>query len=484
MRRYGVTTLLGLGMMIPEAPAEARTVEDLQRQIDELKAVVRTLSAEQRRRKSGGPTPSPRPAAPRPVETAGPASGPASGTAPVLSGQAQPAPAPPAHAGRPKTWFERLTLRGYTQLRVNEVLAGDADAPAGSSRLRSVHDGGIRDRDTFTFRRVRLILQGDVHERVAIYLQPDFAVSVGNQSAGEPRGGFAQLRDAYADVFLDDERRTRLRFGQQKVPYGWENLQSSQNRLTLDRSDAINSAIPGERDIGITAYHTPPSVQRIWDRLGKDGQKLFGNYGAFGVGVYNGQTINRLEQNDDVMIVGMATWPFALDGLGSAFAGQVLEVGGSAYRNRFKPEIRAGGVSPVSYADERVGVHAILYPQPFGLQAEWNWGRGPEFDALTRAIETKPLEGGYLQAMYRFEHSLVGPFMPYARLQTYRGGWKVATNAPPLATDEFEVGIEFQPIKPLEITLAYSKMRRREADERRFGRARGDLFRAQVQWNY
>ncbi|GJE29258.1 porin [Methylobacterium organophilum] len=523
---------------MPDA-AEAQTVAELQRQIDELRAIIKQQSAERDRKggnghRSGHPVgrhdAGTHPAASRPVESAvirsstngAPTASitgrsdagtyPAAGR-PVQSAVALPAagglpphtlviddpgtwwdalvpPMPqiladdPAHASRPKTWFERISIRGYTQLRVNEFLSGDDTAPNGFSRLRSVHDGGITDQGTFTFRRVRLIIQGNIHERVFLYIQPDFAVSVNNQAGSEQRLHFGQLRDAFADVFLDDEHRTKLRFGQQKVPYGWENLQSSQNRLTLDRSDAINSGIPGERDIGITAYYTPWHVQRIWDRLAKDGQKLFGNYGAFGIGVYNGQTINRVERNNDVMVAGMATWPIELDRLGEAFRGQVLELGASAYRNAFQPEIRSGGVSPVAFRDERVGVHAILYPQPFGLQAEWNWGRGPEYDPVTRAIETKPLEGGYVQAMYRVDHSLVGPFMPYARWQTYRGGWKVGTNAPRLETDEIEFGIEFQPIKAVEVTLAYAHMNRHEADERRLGRAEGDLFRAQLQINY
>ncbi|WP_238180537.1 porin, partial [Methylobacterium haplocladii] len=298
---------------------------------------------------------------------------------------------------------------------------------------------------------------------------------------------FAQLRDAFADVFLDDERRTKLRFGQQKVPYGWENLQSSQNRLTLDRSDAINSAIPGERDIGITAYYTPWHVQAIWDRLAKGGQKLFGNYGAFGVGIYNGQTINRVEQNDSLMVAGMVTWPFELDGLGGWAKGQVLELGASAYHNRFRPEVRAGtttAIGTTDFEDARLGLHAILYPQPFGIQAEWNWGVGPEFDVATRTIQSKGLEGGYIQAMYKVDDSPVGPFYPYIRAQHYDGGWKVGTNTPRLETDELEVGLEFQPIKQVELTIAYAKMRRREADERRFGRAEGDIFRGQLQINY
>lgn len=505
--------LLSSAGMLPGMAAQAQTVAELQRQINELKAMI-AAQAESRGPARGGRGPALRPATARNTDAG---TFPAAGR-PRESAVAQPAavtrpaavphrfaldepetwydalvpPAPqlladdPDRPGRPRTWFERLSLRGYTQLRFNEFLSGDDTAPAGRSRLRSVHDSGISDRNNFTFRRVRLVLQGDIHERVFIYIQPDFAVNVSNQAGSEGRQHFTQLRDAYADVFLDDERRTRLRFGQQKVPYGWENLQSSQNRLTLDRSDAINSGVPGERDIGISFYYTPWHVQRIWDRLAKGGQKLFGNYGAFGVGIYNGQTINRVEANRDLMTVMMATWPFELDGLGEVFRGQVLELGGSAYRNRFRPEASFGSATALgnAYDDERVGLHAILYPQPFGLQGEWNWGRGPEFDPVTRAIETKPLQGGYIQAMVKVDHSPVGPFMPYIRWQTYDGGWKVGTNAPRLETDELELGVEFQPIKSVELTLAYASMKRREANIGRLGRAEGDLFRGQLQINY
>ena len=370
-----------------------------------------------------------------------------------------------------------MTLRGYTQMRYNAFLSGDDSAPAGQSRLRSVHDSGISDRGGFSLRRVRLVIQGDVSDRVSLYLQPDFATAVNNQAGGERREGFAQLRDAYADIFLDKAKTFRLRFGQSKVPYGWENMQSSSNRLTLDRSDAINSAVPGERDLGVIAYYTPPSVQKIWDDLADDGQKLFGNYGAFGIGVFNGQGINKTEQNRGLMKVALATWPFEI-------GDQVVEFGGSAMMNDVQPELRSGGVSPVTYKDNRVGLHAMLYPKPFGIQAEWNWGKGPEYDVATQSIQTKNLQGGYVQAMMRLPKGGLGSLMPYGRWQHYRGGWKAGTNAPRLETDEFELGLEWQPWKALEITMAYARMKRAEADERRSGRAEGNLIRTQVQWNY
>ena len=473
-RRTGALIALLASLAALPADAAEPTVADLQRQIDDLKAMVAELKAAVR----------PPAAAPAPMVTA-PLASPPTATAPVSLAAAPAAPSaivltPPPRRGKP--WYEKLTLRGYTQLRLNEIVSGDATAPAGVSRLRSIGDGNITDRNNFSFRRIRLILQGDLNDHVSLYLQPDFATAVSGQSAGERREGFGQLRDAYVDWFPLKDHSLRLRFGQSKVPFGWENLQSSSARLALDRTDGINTAVPTERDLGVVAYYTPGEVQLIWDRLAADGQKLFGNYGAFGVGLYNGQGTNRSEANNGLMFVAMATWPFELDGIG--LEGQVLEVGGAVLRNRVQPEIRTGGVSALSYADNRVGFHAMLYPQPIGFQAEWNWGTGPQWDDVTRSIQEKPLEGGYVQAMGRVKHSPLGPFMPFARWQHYRGGFKAGLNAPRLETDELELGIEFQPTPPLELTLTYGRAKRREADERRSGQAEGDILRAQLQWNY
>ena len=470
--------LVGALALLAAVPAAAEpSVAELQRQIDELKAMVAELKAA-----AGRP-----PAAAPVAQATAPAAAQVAPLAPVAvaSVPAAPAAAQPAIVLTPprrKPWYEKLTLRGYTQLRLNEIVSGDATAPAGMSRLRSIGDGNITDRNNFSFRRIRLILQGDLNDHVSLYLQPDFATAVSNQSANERREGFGQLRDAYVDWFPLKDHSLRLRFGQSKVPFGWENLQSSSARLALDRTDGINTAVPTERDLGVVAYYTPAQVQLIWDRLAADGQKLFGNYGAFGLALYNGQGTNRTEANNGLMFVAMATWPFALDGLG--LDGQVLEVGGAIMRNRVQPEIRTGGVSPLSYADNRVGIHAMLYPQPIGFQAEWNWGTGPQWDDVTRSIQERPIEGGYVQAMGRVKHSPLGPFMPFARWQHYRGGFKAGINAPRLETDELELGIEFQPTPPLELTLTYGRAKRREADERRSGRAEGDILRAQLQWNY
>ena len=462
-------------------PASAQTVQELQRQIDELKAQIKALTDAQKGMAASAAPASPVPPAPRIASAETPAPAAAVPAAAPAAQRVASIAKPPSNRA---PWYERMRLRGYTQLRYNAVLDEHEPLSATGSRLRSVHDTSINDDGGFLLRRVRLVLQGDITDRLQLYFQHDFGAAVNNQSSTERRENFGQLRDVYVDWFLDPERRLRLRFGQSKVPFGWENLQSSSNRLPLDRSDAINSGVPGERDVGVNAYYTPDAVQAIWDRLTRNKQKLFGNYGAFGVALYNGQGTNRTERNGNLMKVAMATWPFALDGLGPLFRGQVLEVGGSAMFNRFRPEIRSGGVSPIDYREDRVAFHAILYPQPFGIQTEWTTGWAPQYDSDLRAIRTSRAAGGYVQLMADARRTPAGRMIPYARWQRYRGGWKANVDAPRLETDEWEVGTEIQLIEALELTIAYARMERREADARRTGRATGDLIRTQLQFTY
>lgn len=56
------------------------------------------------------------------------------------------------------------------------------------------------------------------------------------------------------------------------------------------------------------------------------------------------------------------------------------------------------------FKDERVGVSFIMYPQPFGIQAEWNWGTTPGLDIASNTIREQSLNGGYVQAMYQINN--------------------------------------------------------------------------------
>ncbi|WP_407519111.1 porin [Xanthomonas euvesicatoria] len=384
----------------------------------------------------------PAPGAATPADTAVAQAGPAPAPA------ATPAPAKSGDAG--KKWYDKLSLRGYTQIRYNQGIGGDAQD------LRAPGDRFIGNDQSLGIRRARLVLSGDLNEHVSLYFQPDFA----STPTGSTTSNFAQLRDAYADIFFDKKREYRVRVGQSKMPYGWENLQSSQNRLSLDRADALNSGLRDERDIGAVFYYSPTVAKGRFQDLVKSGLKGSGDYGVIGAGVYNGQ---------------------------------YLEVGADAYAGRFVPTsaaVNIGGRSftpaitePNGYTDQRVAAHIIYYPQPFGLQAEWTVGRGPELDVAQRRIRTRSLSGGYVQAMFKHDFNY-GTLLPYLKWQTYRGGSKFDTNAPRMRLDEVEAGVEWQPMDALELVFAYSKMKRTDVSTAPYPVVEGDLLRLQLQVNY
>jgi hypothetical protein len=370
-------------------------------------------------------------------------------------------------------WYEKISIRGYTQLRYNYV--------TDDNKMVSEYDSSIGDNKGFLIRRARVVISGDIHERVSLYLQTEFAQSTGATGSTLNNQNFAQIRDAYADMFLTKDKEWRIRAGISKVPFGFEVLQSSQQRAALDRTDAINSAAPNERDTGLFLYYTPAETRKVFRALIDKGLKGSGDYGIVGIGVYNGQTLNVSEANDNKHVALHSTYPFELP------YGQVLQVGVDAYRGLVN--VATAPLTTVGPAisrpdggnilDERVGAHFVLFPQPFGLQAEWNWGRGPELNAAQTAIQEGYLQGGYVQAMYKWDN-----VMPYVRWQEYNGGKKNRTNSPFNVVRETEVGVEYQFNRALELTVAYSWMKRTDTINAPYNIHDGQLVRFQLQWNY
>ena len=391
----------------------------------------------------------------------------------------RPAVASAKPASQDKKWYDRISLRGYVQMRYNHELSGDAGL------LRSPGDRFIGSNQGFGIRRARVVLSGDLNDYVSLYLQPDF----GSTPTGSSTSNFAQLRDAYADIYFDANKEWRVRAGQSKVPYGWENLQSSQNRVAPDRADAMNTGVRDERDIGLFFYYTPKPIAERFRYLVQSGLKGSGDYGVVGLGLYNGQGANRAEQNNSLHTVLHLTYPFKFSN------GQYLEVGADAYSGRFKVAtptaitVNNQTFTPKDTApsngglDQRVAAHVIYYPQPFGFQAEWTVGRGPELDLSQRKIRTRSLRGGYVQAMYKMDGSY-GSLIPYVKWQTFRGASKFDTNAPSFLLNETEVGMEWRPSSALEIAVAYANMHRSNLTAAPYARVKGDLLRMQLQINY
>ena len=468
-------------------------------------------------------------------------------------------------------WYNRLSIRGYTQMRYNDILSGGPNY----NDISSPWDKSVGRNQNFFLRRARLIISGDVSDKLYLYFQYDFAsmpsgtfsntptfAAPSNLAAQLPyyyynpgvypwagynqqgsysnaQGNFGQLRDLYADIYLDDKKEFRARVGQSKVPYGFENMQSSQNRLSLDRADAINSGVPDERDLGIFFYWTPKDKQKLFRDLVKNNLKGSGDYGMLGFGVYNGQGPNRIELNKNTHFVARFTYPYVFEN------GQVVEAGIQGYTGRVVPYTSAirpslgmatnwagfipGGSAWNGYRnigatlpyvagpgynnlgdynlstwgsvngwapyianggqgiqDSRVAVSGIIYPQPFGLKSEWNWGVGPQLDETQTAITKRTLNGGYVEATYKYEDKIwnTGTWFPFVKYQYYKGGLKFVNNAPLDRVNEWDVGVEYQPMPELELTATYSRMNRTNVLAAPYRQFQANLMRLQLQWNY
>ncbi|MBI2789079.1 MAG: porin [Elusimicrobia bacterium] len=380
----------------------------------------------------------------------------------------------PAESSKPAksgaAWYDKISLRGYVQLRYNRLLENNDNLKCDQCDKSLGSSGG------FFARRARLVFSGDVSERVYVYIQPDFATDASATSLH-----FAQLRDLYADLALDPAKEFRLRIGQSKVPYGFENLQSSQNRLAPDRADPLNSAVANERDLGVIFYWAPEETRKRFSSLVSSGLKGTGDYGVIGVGAYNGQTANRPEANDSQHLVARVSYPFKTP------SGQFIEAGLQGYIGRFvvPSASRTAGVGgPFEFHDRRAAASFVVYPQPFGFQAEYNFGVGPEFEAVTRTIQPKHLQGGYAQVMYM--KKIGGQVLtPFVRAQYYEGGKKQETDARRYLTRQVEGGAEWQLNKNLELTVLYSQEDRAYADQATRGnRQKGGRMRVQAQINF
>ncbi len=376
---------------------------------------------------------------------------------------------------KPAPWYEKIKFRGYTQFRYNRLPSLDSNPLL----VNRQGDRTIGEGNGISIRRARLIISGDVHDHVSIYLQPDFASSIGDQ------GGVAILRDWYADVFLDKQKQFRLRLGQSKVPYGFENLQSSQNRLALDRNDALNSAVRDERDMGAFFYWSPPTYRKTFKHLVDSGLKGSGDYGIVGVGVYNGQTANQPALADSLHVIGRVSVPFKL-------GEQFIEVGGGGYYGKYNVTVTdrtdLDYVVPnddPAITDARAFGTVVVYPQPIGFMGEYTAGRGPMQGRGTPAnIGSRWLHGGYAQVMVKVDDLLgMVAVIPFVRGTYYDGGKKFFVNAPHYLVKELEVGVELQIVKALEVVLAYD-ITSRTSDSYPYEQQAGQITRIQVQVNY
>ena len=360
-------------------------------------------------------------------------------------------------------WYEKLSIDGYTQFRHTEQLNDAAYLTGGLPADRSVDPN-----QSLIIRRGRFKLSGDFG-RVYLYTQWDVAASV---DSGSSRNFGLQTRDIYADIALDEAKEHRIRVGVSKVPYGWVNLQSSQNRLAIERPEALNSAVEGERDQGLYYMWATKEKRELLKRLVKEGFKGSGDYGVFTAGFYSGAGLNRADNNGEVHSLVRYSKPWV------AASGQMYEAGIGAYAGRFKVGTAAttvtglGGVSLTTlenninandrrdlsdgFVDRRAAVTFIMYPQPWGIEAEWTTGQGPQLNDARTAITTQHLTGGYVMVNYRHKYGEQSELIPYVRWNYFDGARKFATNAPKMVVNELDLGFEWQWRKEVELQLQYT----------------------------
>lgn len=379
-----------------------------------------------------------------------------------------------------ESWYNKISLRGYVQVRYNglfstndKVSCEQCDKSWGTTST----EADAKSNNGFFIRRARLVFSGQILPNVYFYFQPDFASA---PSSGV--NNFAQIRDAYFDLSFDKKREFRVRIGQSKVPFGFENLQSSQNRLTLDRNDALNSAVANERDLGAFFYWAPSKIRERFAMLIKDGYKGSGDYGVFAFGAYNGQTANKSEANRNLHVVTRISYPFEV-------GNQIIEPGIQAYTGKwaFTNELSTGvtTANKQNTLDQRVAASFILYPKPFGIQAEYNIGKGPRYNKITNTVDVSSLEGGYVTLNYKLDLPKKQLLYPFAKFQYYDGGKKQEKDARSYVVRDYELGLEWQPFKAFELVAEWVIADRTFEDSALpNNRQKGNLLRLQAQFNF
>ena len=370
----------------------------------------------------------------------------------------QAAVAKMAEPAKQTPWYEKMKIDGYTQVRHTEQLNGAAYLTGGLPADRSVDPN-----NSFVVRRARFKFQGDFG-RVYLYYQTDAAASV---DSGTKRNFGLQTRDIYADIALDEDKEHRIRAGVSKVPFGWVNMQSSQNRLAIERPEGINSAVEGERDQGVYYMYASKEDRALLKKLVKEGYKGSGDYGIFTAGFYSGAGLNRADNNGEVHSIIRYTKPWV------AASGQMYEAGLVAYAGRFKvstattsttslatleTNINANDPRDLSdgFVDRRAAATFIMYPQPWGIEAEWNVGQSPTLNDARDNITNGQVEGGYILVNYQHKYGEQSVFQPFVRWSYNDGARKFATNAPKQNINEIDVGFEWKWRKEVELVLSYT----------------------------
>jgi phosphate-selective porin OprO/OprP len=222
------------------------------------------------------------------------------------------------------TALQSLKLSGYAQL------------------FAAAWDPGV---DTFSLRRARLSLTGEIAKNLRFKLAADLAKS-------------PALLDAFVE--FEPSKAVGLRAGQFLVPFSMNNVTSVADIDMVNRPAVVEALAPG-RDNGAS---------------GRDvGAVLFGSYSVleYALGFVNGAGINKTDTNSHKDFSGRVV----LRPL------KVLAVGGSFYRGR-----QSAAAEDPLVARNKEGLEAVLSIMGFSLKSEYIHARD---DLISKA-------GWYAQA--------------------------------------------------------------------------------------
>jgi hypothetical protein len=362
-------------------------------------------------------------------------------------------------------WYERLRMYGFIEIRYNRLgqpkgdLISWLDGSVGK-RLGDDEQFDAAEPGGLVLRRARLVVAGQISDRVSIYLQPDFASEVDGEL-----GGFS-LRDAWGQYAFDSQKEWRLRVGLQRVPCSFDSWQSSRQRVAIDRADATASCMPNNRDLAISLQYTPQIAQYRWKQM-VDYLYGAGDYGMINFTVFNGQGANQPERNSNKHFGLRLAYPFEFWG------GRLFEAGLNAMTGQYSVDMGDPSNTSIkmfsltedktferrNFDDRRVNAYVYFPPQPFGFLAEYVRGEGPERgeDGIVRE---KSFSGGYVQLQYLWKYSDIGTATFYGGWQKYNGGLKFATGAPDVKSQAWEFGVAWMPDPQWEVTLAYAFTKR------------------------
>ncbi len=284
---------------------------------------------------------------------------------------------------------------------------------SGYIQLRYLWDDA--DQSTFTVRRARLDLKGDITKKIDYRLQVEFASKV-------------QIVDAF--VQYKPFRQLNVKVGQYKIPFSIENTDYTPLKfefieypMALRKLMGFSEVVGGEtlsatgRDMGLTLYGGFGE---------RDGYSLV-NYDF---GVFNGSGINTADNNRSKDIVARLSVKPA-EGLtlsGSYYWGEY----GKAYLKR-----------------QRYTVGACYDRGAVVVRSEWVGGTTGIAATETAPANDLSSDGWYAMVGWRASHT----WMPVARYESFYANSDVRSDT---RQTNYTVGVLWQPLKQLRCQLNYT----------------------------